>query len=85
MDDKTFCLLKNLAPVTLTLPQILDHKFVQDIVTLNICAKLYNNLSINKGARGTTKLFSKNSNCELDLEHTIVQNTVILNIQKKLY
>ena len=37
-----------IATVTLTLPQILDHEFVKDIATLNICVKFYQNLSINK-------------------------------------
>ena len=49
--------LPKIATVTLTLDLNLDCKFIQDIVALNICVKLYQNLSINKGARVTTKLF----------------------------
>ena len=36
-------------------PKILNRKLVQDIVAVNICVKLYRNLSINIGSRRMTK------------------------------
>ena len=41
--------------VSLILPQILDRKFAHDTVTINICLKCYQKLSVNEGARGMTK------------------------------
>ena len=46
---------------------VLDCKLVQDILTLNICMKLWQNLSINEGPRMMTKFFLKNSHCDRDL------------------
>ena len=38
-------------------PEIPDCKLVQDNVALNICARLYQNLSINKGTKVMIKFF----------------------------
>ena len=48
-------------------PKILDCKLIQDNVALNICVKIYRNLSINKGAKAMTRVFLKVSNCDPDL------------------
>ena len=48
-------------------PKILDCNLIQDNVALNICGKLYQNLSISKSAKAMTKIFSKDSNFDLDL------------------
>ena len=42
--------------MTLLLPQILNYKFVEDVVTLNICVKLFQNMSVNEGARAVINL-----------------------------
>ena len=38
-------------------PRVLKPEFIQDIVILNICEKLNQNQTINKGARVMTKFF----------------------------
>ena len=71
---------------------MLECKHVQDIVTLNICVKLYQNRSINEGTKAMTTFSSENRNCDLDpdrdpkiLEYKCVQYIVILQICVKLY
>ena len=48
---------------------MLDCKLIRDIVALNICMKLYQNLSIDNGPKAMTKVFFllRNSNSDLDL------------------
>ena len=38
-------------------PKVLEYKPVQDIVTLNISVRLYQNRSINEGRKAMTKFF----------------------------
>ena len=69
---------------------MLECKHVQDIVTLNICVKLYQNRSINEGTKAMTTFSSENRNCDLDLDPKIlkykcVQDIVILQVCVKLY
>ena len=53
--------------------KILHHELVQDIVTLNICVKLYQTLSINIGDRAYGDFFSKNNKCDHDFGPTMLK------------
>ena len=66
-------------------------KHVQDVVTLNICVRLYQNQSINKGTKVMTTFLSENNNCDFDPKMLeckcvqCVQDIVICYFCMKLY